>query len=91
MSSGGQDRPARQAVRLARCFQAVLEGREHGGTLKWHGATQTCQHRPSNDVADATSMCVIVLNEQGCQQPGGSSERVILGDNLPAILLGHMQ
>ena len=38
-----------------------LDGREHGGTLEWHGPRQACQHRPSNDVADATSMCVIVL------------------------------
>ena len=50
------------AVRLARCVQAVLEGREHAGMLEWHGAKQACQHRPSNDEADATSMCVIVLN-----------------------------
>ena len=49
------------AVRLARCVQAVLEGREHAGMLEWHGAKQACQHRPSNDAADATSMCVIVL------------------------------
>jgi hypothetical protein len=48
-------------VKLARCFQAALDGREHGGTLEWHGARQACQHGPSNDVADATSMCVILL------------------------------
>jgi len=39
-----------------------LDGREHGSTLDWHGAKQACQHQPSNDVADAPSMCVIVLN-----------------------------
>jgi hypothetical protein len=38
-----------------------LDGREHGSTLDWHGAKQACQHQPSNDVADAPSMCVIVL------------------------------
>jgi hypothetical protein len=38
-----------------------LDGREHGSALDWHGAKQACQHRPSNDVADAPSMCVIVL------------------------------
>jgi hypothetical protein len=51
-------------VKLVRCFQAVLEGREHAGTLEGHGATLTCQHRPSNDVANATSICVIVLTAQ---------------------------
>jgi hypothetical protein len=38
-----------------------LDGREHGSTLDWHGAKQACQLQPSNDVADALSMCVIVL------------------------------
>jgi hypothetical protein len=38
-----------------------LDGREHGSTLDWYGAKQACQHQPSNDVADAPSMCVIVL------------------------------
>ena len=57
-----RSRPAgTQVVKLARCFQAVLEGRELGGTLNRHGVRQAYQHRPSNDVADATSMCMIVL------------------------------
>ena len=42
-------------------FILTLDGREHGGPLEWHGARQACQCGPSNDVADAASMCVIVL------------------------------
>ena len=46
---------------LARCFQAVIEGREHGGTLKRHGARPAHQRSPSKGVATAASMSVIVL------------------------------
>lgn len=53
-----------QTVRLARCFQAVLEGREHGGTLEWHGARQVDQHRPSAAAIATASMCVIVLTRR---------------------------
>jgi transposase len=48
-----------------------LDGREHGSTLDWHGAKQACQHQPSNDVAAAPSMCVIVLTD--VFGPGGGS------------------
>ena len=55
VSSGSQDRPPWAAEGL------VLTAASTAATLEWHGAQLAYQHRPSNDVADATSMCVIVL------------------------------
>src|SRR6202158_5524758 len=58
-----------------------LDGREHGRTLDWHGAKQACQHQPSNDVADAPSMCVIVLTYTDRAQ---YDFKEVIFDSLPA-------
>jgi hypothetical protein len=61
VSSGGQERPARKWCGWLAASRPLLDGREHGATLKWHGARQACQYAPSIDVVDAPSMSVIVL------------------------------
>src|ERR1700690_1713007 len=67
-----------------------LDGREHGSTLDWHGAKQAGQHQPSNDVADAPSMCVIVLSDKGDRGCGWLSDMLINASGLqPSVIYGR--